>query len=308
MIKKAFIVLILVLISTSFFLNKKEEKTASFYYWENDYSLNNPKEKLYIKILDIAYSNKIEVIKTTFSKTAPKGFIPVVYITNDTMKNVDYEKISKIILTNLKAFDINELQIDCDWSLSTKSNYFKLLEDLKAKLNKTISATIRLHQIKYYKKTGVPNIDYGVLMYYNMSNIGDINSKNSILDNEIAKKYHYNFDEYPLKLKLALPLYSQAIQFRDSNALDIFEGVKEEDFKDEFEKISSNMYRVKKSTYFRGRYIYKDDLLRFEDSKLDELKIALEDFENLSENRFNEIIFYTYKYKNKYNLESLLKD
>ena len=170
-----------------------------------------------------------------------------------------------------------------------------------------MSATIRLHQIKYYTKTGVPPVDYGVLMYYNMSDISDFNTKNSILDNDIAKKYHYNFENYKLKLKLALPLYSQAIQFRENKALSIFEGVEEKDFDSNFTKISDNLYKVLNSTYFQGRYVYKDDVFRFEDIEEKELKIALNDFLKLSNNRFDEVIFYTLKYKNKFDLEKLIK-
>ncbi len=38
-----------------------------------------------------------------------------------------------------------------------------------------------------------------------------------------------------------------------------------------------------------------------------EIKIALNDFLSISKNRFDEVIFYTLKYKNKYNLEDLIK-
>ncbi len=233
----------------------------------------------------------------------------MIYITNDTLKNIDYEILSKSILKHISFLDFQELQIDCDWTLSTKSNYFKLLEKLKEKLNKTLSATIRLHQVKYAKKTGIPPVDYGVLMYYNMSDIANFDSKNSILDNNIARKYHYNFDTYKLKLKLALPLYSQAIQFRHKKALSIFEGVKKSDFdKRYFEYIDTNKYKVIKSTYFKGRYVYKDDIFRFEDSHYKDIKLALKDFLKLSNNRFSEVILYTFRYKDKYNLKQLLKE
>ncbi|MFW2581012.1 hypothetical protein [Aliarcobacter butzleri] len=307
--KKYILVFILILLITLSFFSKtikNENSTISFYSWENSFDIKDTNEKLYIKVLDIAFSTKLEPIKTNL-KTIPKDFVPVIYITNETMKNVDYSLINNEILLILKDLNFDEVQIDCDWSDSSQSNYFNLLSDLKTKLNKTISATIRLHQIKYYMRTGVPPIDYGVLMYYNMSNIGDFDTKNSILDNEIAKKYHYNFDTYPLKLKLALPLYSQAIQFRQNKALSIFEGVKKKDFDSNFQEISQNKFKVLNSFYFKGRYVYKNDIFRFEDVNEKELKIALDDFKNLTKNRFNEIIFYTYKYKNKFDLENLIK-
>ncbi|MDN5089053.1 hypothetical protein [Aliarcobacter butzleri] len=300
--------LILVFALIVFNYNKTQTKDIqiSFYSWENSFEEQNINEKLYIKVLDINFSTKLELLKTNIKET-PKNFIPVIYITNETMKNVDYSLVSKAILETLKNYKFDEIQIDCDWSLSTRSNYFNLLEDLKEKLNKTISATIRLHQIKYYAKTGIPPVDYGVLMYYNMSNIGDFNTKNSILDNEIAKKYHYNFDVYPLKLKLALPLYSQAIQFREEKAISLFEGVEEKDFNNDFEKLENNRYKVLNSHYFKGRYIYKDDIFRLENSNEQDIKIALKDFLDLSKNRYDEVIFYTLKYKNKYDLNNLIK-
>lgn len=308
---KKFLILIAILFLAFFYFysQKKENKSLSFsfYFWESTFKEKDIKEKLYIKVLDISYSTKMELINTNFKTKANQNFVPVVYITNETMKNVDYSLISEVILKTLKSLDFEELQIDCDWSGSSQSNYFKLLEDLKTKLNKTLSATIRLHQIKYYTKTGIPPVDYGVLMYYNMSDIGDFNTKNSILDNDIAKKYHYNFENYKLKLKLALPLYSQAIQFREKKALSIFEGVKKKDFDSNFEEISPNIYKVLNSHYFQGRYVYKDDIFRFEDSEFEEIKIALDDFLNLSNNSFEEVIFYTLKYKNKYDLENLIK-
>lgn len=310
--KKILVLIALVLVFILVFLNYNKTQTkdiqVSFYSWGNSFDEQNTKEKLYIKVLDINFSTKLELVKTSF-KEIPKDFIPVIYITNETMKNVDYTLISNAILQTLKNYNFDEVQIDCDWSLSTRSNYFKLLEELKEKLHKTLSATIRLHQIKYYIKTGVPPVDYGVLMYYNMSNIGDFDTKNSILDNDIAKKYHYNFDIYPLKLKLALPLYSQAILFRDKKAISLFEGVEEKDFigNKNFEKLENNRYKVLNSHYFKGRYIYKDDIFRFEDSNKEDIKLALKDFLTLSKNRYDEVIFYTLKYKNKYVLENLIK-
>ncbi|MCT7550469.1 hypothetical protein N5U04_04815 [Aliarcobacter butzleri] len=300
------LILVFALIVFNYNKTQKKDIQISFYSWENSFEEQNINEKLYIKVLDVNFSTKLELLKTNIKET-PKNFIPVIYITNETMKNVDYSLVSKAILETLKNYKFDEIQIDCDWSLSTRSNYFNLLEDLKEKLNKKISATIRLHQIKYYTKTGIPPVDYGVLMYYNMSNIGDFDTKNSILDNEIAKKYHYNFDVYPLKLKLALPLYSQAIQFREEKAISLFEGVEEKDFNNDFEKLENNRYKVLNSHYFKGRYIYKDDIFRLENSNEQDIKIALKDFLDLSKNRYDEVIFYTLKYKNKYDLNNLIK-
>ncbi|MDX4036898.1 hypothetical protein [Aliarcobacter skirrowii] len=303
----AFILLFITLI---FIFSKNSEKfEISYYVWENSYKNEILNEKLYIKVLDIDYSNKLEIIKTNFIKNPPKDFIPTIYITNKTMQNVDFKRLSKDIIKLLNSFkfNFNELQIDCDWSDSSKNNYFLFLKELKDELKVTISSTLRLHQIKYYKQTGIPPSDYGVLMYYNMSELGNFNTKNYILDNNIAKKYLFNFENYPLKLKLALPLYSQAVQFRNKRAINLFENITKDDFDQNFKALENNSFQVLKSHYFKGIYIYKDDILRFDYVTSNDLKIALSDFLKHSKNYFNEIIFYTYKYKNSYNLAQILE-
>ena len=72
--------------------------------------------------------------------------------------------------------------------------------------------------------------------------------------------------------------------------------------------LDENKYKVLKSHYFKGKYIYEGDILRFENVNEKELKIAFDDFFELSKNSFDEVIFYTIKYKTKYNLENLLKN
>lgn len=289
--------------------NSSKNLKSSFYHWKSVYDKKDVKEKLYIKVLDVSYSKKLEFVKTLFIKKPTKDFVPVVYITNESMKNIDAKIIAKKIVDELKIYNFlyDEIQIDCDWSLGSKYNYFKTLEYLKKSLGVKISATIRLHQIKYFAKTGVPPVDYGLLMYYNMSDITKYETRNSILDNDIAKKYHYNFEEYPLKLKLALPLYSQAIWFRKQKSLGIIDKLTNEDLKEGFENFEKNYFRVKKSFYFKGRYLYRGDVLRFENVKKEELKIALKDFFSLSKNSFDEVIFYSLEYKNRYDLEKILK-
>jgi hypothetical protein len=60
-----------------------------------------------------------------------------------------------------------EVQIDCDWTAATRDNYFALLKKLKQQpffQKKTLSTTIRLHQVKFVSQTDVPPADKGLLM------------------------------------------------------------------------------------------------------------------------------------------------
>ncbi len=306
MIKKA-LLFITVFLTILYFLPQKKEIQTNFYFWENSFKLTHfenqflqklKTKKLYIKFFDISYQKSLEFIPTTVNtKKNSYEIIPVIYIENQVflkIQNLDsfISTTTKKIKQRIKNSDIKEIQFDCDWSLKTKKNYFYFLKKLKKSLKIKISATIRLHQIKYYQKTGVPPIDFGVLMYYNMESISDYKSKNSILNNQIAKKYHYNFDSYPLKLKIALPLYSQGVLFRYEEIVQIIEGIeKKELLTSNFEPLSNNRFKVLKSHYFKARYIYKDDIIRFENSDFRDLKEASEDLNKLLSD-VEEVIFY----------------
>jgi len=153
--KKYIIILLICILVSLIFFKEKSDFKISFYSWENSYKekiqeANN--ETMYIKVLDIHYANKLEIIKTNFIEKPPKNFVPVIFISNKTLQNVNHKELNEKILKILKTFNFgfNEIQIDCDWSNSTKNNFFLFLEDLKNSLNKTTSATIRLHQIKYF--------------------------------------------------------------------------------------------------------------------------------------------------------------
>jgi hypothetical protein len=185
----------------------------------------------------------------------------------------------------------DEVQVDCDWTDSTKESYFEFLKLLKEKSAKKISVTIRLHQLKYYTRTGVPPVDYGVLMYYNMSNFKDLETKNYVLDLEVAKGYHYNFENYPLALNLALPLYSQATIIRFGEVVGIIEGVRESNLNISFKKIKEHLYKITKTHYFNGRLLYEGDVLRVDEASKELLTQAVSELSKVMLQP-KEIIFY----------------
>ncbi|WP_294966530.1 hypothetical protein [Sulfurimonas sp.] len=121
------------LLSFIFLLYPQKEITYSFYHWKNKYNIKNNTDKLYIKVLDIEYTNKLELIKTKFTTNPNTDFVPVVYITNKAMKKATFielvNKVSKHL--NLLPYSFNEIQFDCDWSLSTRAKYFDFLNEMK---------------------------------------------------------------------------------------------------------------------------------------------------------------------------------
>jgi hypothetical protein len=166
--------------------------------------------------------------------------------------------------------EIKEIQMDCDWTEKTKAKYFSFIDKFKVNCDQkqiSVTATIRLHQVKYFEMTGVPPVDRGSLMFYNMSSVSDPNTKNSIFDEEIAKKYLVNFDRYPLKLDVILPAFSWGVLFRNNKITGIINDVKMEELSNNnnFELLKGNFYRVVKNIFFHERYLKKNDQIRIEE-------------------------------------------
>ena len=298
------ILLIFLFITASF--NKKNTVKLSYYHWKNTYNVNAEllqqakPDQLYVKFLDMGYSDKLEVISTVFKQQPKSNTVPVIYIDNRVFKNEDIEPLVTLIKKKVNQTVYSSLQIDCDWSLSTQKKYFKLLRKLRMDYP-NLSATIRLHQVKYFKKTGVPPVKTGVLMYYNMSDIQDITTKNYILDLDIAKKYHVNFDKYPLPLNLALPLYQQIRVIRQNKVAMILTGSITDNAK--LEKISANEYKVKQAHYHQSTYLYKDDVLRVDQVSKQKLQKAAQTLEPLMQ--INEIIFYELSHAKDFGYENI---
>jgi hypothetical protein len=206
--------------------------------------------------------------------------IPTIFITNRTIQQLPdnqvvdlagkiFNKIKQIYpsISNQKP---QEIQIDCDWSEKTRFKYFELLKYIDSQVVNQgihISATIRLHQIKYPQITGVPPVARGMLMFYNMGSLQGNASTNSILDLKIAQQYTQKLDKYPLKLDLALPIFAWGVLSRRNRVINLIPNLRAEVLKNSANFILSkqNFYRVKKSHYLNGIYLYKDDMIRIEE-------------------------------------------
>ncbi len=283
------------------------ERGISFYHWKTKLQLTDSEvtyleqigsDKLYLRFFDVKWNTKQKAAFPTAvlqweDKKLPKGteIIPVVYITNETMGLTKKALDTKLLVENI-AFKINsllkkidqenypvrEVQFDCDWTVSTKEQYFEFLKAIQQRLEHQpkISATIRLHQVKFFEKTGVPPVDKGVLMFYNMGDLTNKQESNSILNLEVAQNYLGKLEQYPLDLDIALPLFSWGVQFREDEIVQLLYDLnaKELSTKPSFEKISQNNFQVQESTFFKGTYLYKNDQIRLEKVSLEELEEA----------------------------------
>ena len=242
--------------------------SVSYYHWANTYN-DNPEllqtyhpAKLYVKLLDMGYREQSLNINATDLRTLPSvPFIPVVFLDNAALKNAPLDTLYAQIITHIPPQTYSSLQVDCDWTEQTREAYFAFLKRLQADYPQ-LSVTLRLHQIKYAERTGVPPAQRAVLMYYNMSDIRDTDTDNYILDNAVGERYLTNFTHYPLPLDLALPLYQQTRVLRQGKLVQLINGapVKVE----HTTKLGDNHYRVTQGHYWQGYYLYPDDELRID--------------------------------------------
>lgn len=236
----------ILVISVFFFLGCKQKSIVhpTFYYWKTDYQ--NKKEEsaylnqfksnsLYVRIMDVDFNPDLQlpvpVSPIIFSDPIPKqtDIIPVVFIVNQVFNKIDTmqtvvmaDRIAKFVAAKVKQArkqNYQELQIDCDWTKSTRNRYFKFLEQLKSRpllKGKTISITLRLHQVKNIVSSGVPPVEKAILMCYNMGNLRKYGEQNSILDQHEMDLYLKDYlPQYPLPLDVALPIFEWAVVFRN---------------------------------------------------------------------------------------------
>lgn len=277
-------------------VKKERAVQRSFYYWRSVFKLSAfEKEsvtqlqvnRLYVKFFDVGWNEstrnavpvaQLRVEDKTFFRQ--KEIVPVVFITNEAVFKMDSSQApetGKNIMKLIKEMTalngpghLKELQIDCDWTSGTKEKYFALLRTIRS-LDTTliISATIRLHQVKYIEKTGVPPVDKGLLMCYNMGNLKEIATNNSIIETAELKKYIADLDKYPLQLDVALPVFEWNILIRNGRFAGLMPPFAKDAFNSGLFTKNNNRYLVNADTVFSGYTFKKNDVIRNEPSDYD---------------------------------------
>lgn len=303
---------------------------VSFYYWRVNYKLSLIEQdalryfqvkQLYVRLFDIDKINEeiVPVGEIQFLDKIPSEILihPVVYITNRSLKNLSKEQVqvlSKNIYTKiesiLKGIHYTNIQLDCDWTDSTRQSYFQLLTDLKSLSNKKITSTIRLHQVKYPYQTKIPPIDSGVLMFYNMGNLENIQKSNSIYNSKDAQKYISYLKDYPIPLDIALPIFSWWIHLRDGKVLHLSAKTNGLDInRSQLRQIGVGHYQVETDFLEQSIYYRKGDTLKLEQISIQDLQDATKLLKEYSQKKSTNIIFYDLdEYNlNLYKLETLKK-
>ena len=214
--------------------SERQELTEgnAVYFWRTDLRLDSTEwtflqryhiNKVYCRYFDVVIDEEGAEPKPNatigFSSTLPDSIelIPTIYITEDCMHQAHQglaEKIVKRIRQMNETNDIkhiSEIQIDCDYTLKSRKNYYEFLKEVKQAWGQTLSTTIRLHQLSME----APPVDYGVLMIYNTGDPRKWEERNPILDIRDVQPYLKRLDSYPLPLAAAYPVYQWVRMIRN---------------------------------------------------------------------------------------------
>jgi hypothetical protein len=281
----------------------KHPENHSFYYWKSNFSLTATDRsylnalqvnRLYVRFFDVTWD--AERAKAT--PTAPINFtdtsylrysiVPVIFITNDVLAQLDTtqvaplaEHIAKLVTQlqqNSRLKPPDELQLDADWSSRTKDRYFSLLTGIRQWLDKNgeasckLSATIRLYQCKYRDQAGIPPVQKGLLMCYNMGDLKKTKTHNSILETTELEKYTRDLNSYPLPLDVAFPIFNWKVYFHDAHYAGLIESLPTQTLNNATVEKTDNLYTFKKDTNLNGYQFEPGDQLRDEQSNSEALQ------------------------------------
>lgn len=225
----------------------------SAFHWRNNDPLNyndrqaiaaNGLQRIYFKILDIGWnpangaypvsSVAVPIAWRNYSGNAGMWtdsveFVPSIYITNSTFAKITDAEVDQLAANLLRKLrmecplKIHGVLLDCDWTATTKSRFFRLTRIMNDSLDVPLMATIRLHQFAHPGKTGVPPADRGMLMVYNVGKVNAPGAANSIFNKEETEPYFRRSKPYPLPLDIALPAFSWGAHFRKGHFMGILQ-------------------------------------------------------------------------------------
>jgi hypothetical protein len=193
------------------------------YYWQTVFHVDSAEQKflqahdvsrLYVRYFDVVFDESRGIVPNatiSFEGKVPEGveIVPTIYIVNECMRqNVD--SLPRLILKRILQMNetndiagVGEIQIDCDYTSKSRSTYYDFLKEIRQAWGKTVSTTIRLHQLSM----ATPPADYGVLMIYNTGDPRKWEDRNPILDYRDVYPYLERLDNYQLPLAAAYPVY-----------------------------------------------------------------------------------------------------
>jgi hypothetical protein len=295
---------------------QQHKRPISFYYWRTQFALNGYEQNVLRKeAVDTLYVRYFDIdLKPEATQPAPVSpiqldssinqyrVIPVIFIKNRTFDRLPIADVPSLaanvfhLVTQINQsqhLTTPEIQFDCDWTEHTRDKFFQFIRQYQTISNQKISATIRLHQVKYKERMGMPPVSYGVLMYYNMGAINGDNN-NSIYERSIANRYNAYIKSYPLPLQVALPLFSWELQMRDGKVIDLLNKINLTQFENDsnFTNLTGNRYRALRACFKAGYYFKQGDEVKGEHVPAEDLLDITTQINQYTNHRIGKLIFY----------------
>ena len=205
----------------------------SVYYWSTTLNMDSVKtafmrnydiSRMYIRYFDVVADQSGRAVPNAtlkFATAVPQGIdvVPTVFVMPECLRQ-DRSRLASLIVKRVvqmnetnDVYNVNEIQIDCDWTRSTRLLYYEFMRAMMRECHSRhlkLSSTIRLHQLAQTP----PPADRGVLMMYNTGDATDIRCHKPILDMYDAAPYLPRLNDYKLKLSTAYPIFTWRILFR----------------------------------------------------------------------------------------------
>ena len=264
----------------------------AFYFWRTTFALTPVEqeavralhvERIYLRMFDVAWSENDKTTVPLGPVTLGAGatmpadveIVPVVYLETDVFKHVTTAQLPMLARkvwadvqgrAGALGFRPHELQVDCDWTETTREGFFGLVRELKVASALPLSSTIRLHQVKYRERTGVPPVDRGTLMFYNMGKFSADPDARMIFDADSAAKYLARIDEYPIALDVALPIWSWTVHLRDDLVVGLMQSTDPAELPalDFLAADGPERFVATRSAFLHGTFLREGDVLKIE--------------------------------------------
>ena len=257
-------------------------------------------QRMYVRYFDVIYdpANRPEPIVPNatlqFRQSFPEGveIVPTIFITNEAMGSWPKERTNDYyywepepmkstgyyvdqIIYRIKAMNarnqvhgIREVQVDCDWSRTTRESFFKFCRLLRERLHAegiALSSTIRMHQLR----EDAPPVDRGVLMCYNTGALRNVTTKNSILsaDDVYSHMKGVNMHDFGIPMDVAYPTFGWSAMYSQENR---FLGlVRTTDLSDTttFEPQGDGLYKILRDCSAGHAVMKAGNILRLEESE-----------------------------------------
>lgn len=298
--------LILLLLAGSLLLScsqRVEHVNRAFYYWKSDsWNLTegeqkiireNKVSKLYIKFFEVEKSEIMGIIPVAKNSVYLYNqdsleVVPTVFIKNEVFKSITRGALDTLADNvnfligkysnnyTYRSLKIDEYQMDCDWTPSTRDNYFYFLEKLKTLSGKKLSCTLRLYPYKYPDKMGVPPVDSAMLMCYNLISPLEDQNRNSIFDEAEFSAYLNTNEVYPVHLDIALPAYSWVQVYQNNHFTKLLKTDMSK-FKKILTRENALWYHVQKDTVINEFYLRKGDRVKIEEVTAANIRNAIKE-------------------------------